>query len=300
MNVYSLKGQLVAPAAMTWLAGQRPARLLHIFEQVCNLVDDQNQVLTMATEVVGPGPFCLTVSTEQALSWPGFNNLLSLESVVSYDRGTLAVGPIEVDLTTAQRWSPRPIWRQLPPSLLQAQWPDLTKWLLANAPDDSLAILLSGPAAVQASDRPDVEWRTAASAAWYQLAIGLGRLDQEQAIQAAQQLAGLGAGLTPAGDDLLVGLLYAIWVAWPGDQANPWAIRLAGAAMPRTGHLSAAWLAAAARGEAVPAWHEFVLALVAADESQWKLAMSRILDTGHTSGADALAGFLLASRTLFV
>jgi hypothetical protein len=300
MADYSLDGELIAPAAMSWLAAQRPASLLHIFENVCNLVDDQGQVLALTTNAVGPGPFSLMVAVDRKVAWPGFNTLLLPDSPVGYNHGRLTVGPIAVDLTTARRWSARPDWRRLPPSLLQAQWSDLTKWLLANAPEGSLALLLASPAAGEAGGQPGADWLAAAGAAWRQMAIALGRVEQQQAIQAAQQLAGLGGGLTPAGDDLLVGLIYALWVAWPGEQANPWAIRLAGAAMPLTGHLSAAWLAAAARGETVPAWHEFVASLVAADDIRWAVAISRIADTGHTSGADALAGFLLASRTLFV
>jgi hypothetical protein len=51
-------------------------------------------------------------------------------------------------------------------------------------------------------------------------------------------------------------------------------------------------LRAAARGEAGELWHRFVAALIANDQSSMLDAVRRIVRVGHTSGADALAGFI--------
>ena len=63
-------------------------------------------------------------------------------------------------------------------------------------------------------------------------------------------------------------------------------------AAPLTTSLSAAWLRSAGRGEAGILWHEFFDALSLGDSSAIQLQITKLLSIGHTSGADALAGFI--------
>lgn len=109
--------------------------------------------------------------------------------------------------------------------------------------------------------------------------------------EAAKKLAGLGPGLTPAGDDLLLGAMYGLW-ATRGEDAQLSAERIVRASVPRTHALSGAWLAAGARGEAAAPWHQLLAAVASHSEDELEAAVMRILPTGHTSGADALGGFL--------
>jgi hypothetical protein len=119
--------------------------------------------------------------------------------------------------------------------------------------------------------------------------------DQAQIIQAAHQLAGLGPGLTPAGDDFLIGLMAALTLSQPilaQNLTSAAACTLIGnTAAQRTTRLSAQWLQAAARGEFGAAWHQLANALEKADQGQIEPAIRRILASGATSGADALRGF---------
>ncbi len=115
----------------------------------------------------------------------------------------------------------------------------------------------------------------------------------------ARGLAGLGGGLTPAGDDFLLGAMYAIWVTCPGAEAAILGRAIAVTAGPSTTRLSAAWLRAAARGEACTPWHDLVGGLAGGDRDTTLAAARRILNTGHTSGADALAGFVAVAGKCF-
>ncbi|HSM71828.1 MAG TPA: DUF2877 domain-containing protein, partial [Anaerolineales bacterium] len=107
-----------------------------------------------------------------------------------------------------------------------------------------------------------------------------------------QKLAGLGVGLTPAGDDFIMGALYAAWIIHPREVAGELAEEIVKTAVPLTTSLSGAWIMSAGRGEAGQLWHEFFDALMDGDESTVQLRMENILAVGETSGADALAGFL--------
>lgn len=110
------------------------------------------------------------------------------------------------------------------------------------------------------------------------------------AMEKISELIGLGQGLTPAGDDFLLGILAAL--------------DLYGAAMERvalctalksekTNRISAAFLRAAADG----VYGEYLLRLLqalAGNATQTELAdcVVRVLQTGHTSGSDMLSGIL--------
>jgi hypothetical protein len=105
-------------------------------------------------------------------------------------------------------------------------------------------------------------------------------------IEAARSLAGLGYGLTPAGDDFLLGMMAALWLL--GERETLPAIAHAAA---RTTTLSAAFLTAAAQGQFIEAWHGLAHALHRQDDAGGQAALRRIAAFGGSSGRDALAGF---------
>ena len=104
----------------------------------------------------------------------------------------------------------------------------------------------------------------------------------------AEQLIGLGPGLTPAGDDYLGGMLVALRMAGRGMQAEGLWRWLQPRLKDRTSAISAAHVAAAAAGEAHEALHNVLNGGLDLD------ALDRI---GHTSGWDALAGAVAVLRT---
>jgi hypothetical protein len=98
---------------------------------------------------------------------------------------------------------------------------------------------------------------------------------------AARWLAGRGIGLTPTGDDVLMGVLYGLWV-WQPDRKLRQAI--ADSAAPHTTTLSAAFLRAAAAGEATDPWRR----LARGDAG----AGADIMAAGHTSGREAWTAYV--------
>lgn len=109
--------------------------------------------------------------------------------------------------------------------------------------------------------------------------------------EAAEILVGLGPGLTPSGDDMLAGALFALRVFEMRDRADRLAesvLRL----LHRTNRVSAAHLRAAAKGLAAAAFHD--LASTAAAGRDPATRLMRVGGIGHTSGWDALLGMLAA------
>jgi hypothetical protein len=97
----------------------------------------------------------------------------------------------------------------------------------------------------------------------------------------AEQLIGLGPGLTPSGDDYLGGMLVALRASGRAMQAEGLWRWLKPRLKDRTSAISAAHLSAAAAGEAHEALHRVLAG---------ELDLEALNAVGHTSGWDALAG----------
>ena len=126
-------------------------------------------------------------------------------------------------------------------------------------------------------------------------ARGEGNLEASACVGAVADLVGLGPGLTPSGDDFLVGALAALDAL---GQTNIRAVlgRAVVAAADRTSPLSASLLRAAAAGHVSENLHTMVAALVTGDAGAAMATAARI---GHTSGFDALAGAVVTGRSLY-
>lgn len=115
-------------------------------------------------------------------------------------------------------------------------------------------------------------------------------------IAAIEGLIGLGPGLTPAGDDVLVGYL-ACRRAFGPPPPGGWD-RLAAALAPRllalTTEISAAFLAHVLRGSCSELLLALLRALDAAAPARIGRAARALLALGETSGSDLLAGVCLA------
>jgi hypothetical protein len=132
------------------------------------------------------------------------------------------------------------------------------------------------------------------------LARALRDADAAAVYAAALPLLGLGPGLTPSGDDLVGGALFARQAsAISPDQADRWQVlasRLAAAAQTRSHAIGAALFRDLAHGESFAALHDLAAALRTDAPSDERLDAARaVVGIGHSSGWDMLAGFILGA-----
>lgn len=109
------------------------------------------------------------------------------------------------------------------------------------------------------------------------------------------QFIGLGEGLTPSGDDFLVGLLWALWVGeadrLPGFDTFLYAVR---SILHKTNDISAQMLRFAIRKR----FTEPLISLArVSDPTDCAEVFKRIAAFGHTSGFDTLCGLLVGLKT---
>jgi hypothetical protein len=240
------------------------------FARACNLSDDRGRVVALTMPEVGNGPFSIVV--EAAAGWflelaPGQRATVDAERVV--------VGAREIPLAGACTWDarlPAPGRLLLSPAITATLQP-YSRWP-ARAAGTPIAAAMAQLLARGA--------RALAAA----LERGSG------VAAAARQLAGLGLGLTPAGDDYLVGVIAALWLLGEIETASI----IARSAAPHTTTLSAAFLRAAASGQFAEPWHQLARALAGQHALECIAVARRIAAIGASSGRDALAGF---TRTAF-
>jgi hypothetical protein len=266
---------------------QRPftARVLAVFEHACDLTTPGGDVIALVTLQISDGPLNIVVDAE-----PGDFAVVESEAQARTDGNHLRISGLDITLAGAVVWEPHPDWNKLcdQRDTLSSRLPLLSTVAQRDAPAGSL--LSTRQDALLPHIFPTVTRAVESLRAGWE-----GNLAKLQ--DAVTQLAGLGSGLTPAGDDFLTGAMLWAWLAHPSPLAFCCAV--AEAAAPRTTTLSAAFLRAAARGECSAAWHQLLAALGTGTESELATAICQVLAHGATSGADTLAGFIwMASRAV--
>lgn len=252
-----MHAQQITPRVRRWLRNSRSARVLYLFKASCTLVNERREAISLVSPEIGPGPFSAVLAGD-------FTTGLDIHQPIGLNRRqqTVTVGPLLVDCRESALWQPRPDWSRLRGAEID-QWP----------PAGEL------PADIQHYLTLTIEGIRADDTAHY--------------LAGVEGLVGRGGGLTPTGDDVLLGVLYALWVWYPHHFHRPrseWMEMTRTTAWARTTTLSANFIDAAAAGEATWPWHELV--------SGRPQAVERILSTGHTSGAEAWAGFTYAGSVL--
>jgi hypothetical protein len=110
-------------------------------------------------------------------------------------------------------------------------------------------------------------------------------------VGAAHLLGGRGPGLTPAGDDVLAGILLMAAVG-PDPVDAP--IRTAAAEAAPTTDVARAFLRWAARGQSIAPVHELLATIAEGEPVAARRALQRLSSIGASSGADLAAGLGLA------
>ncbi|HSN78577.1 MAG TPA: DUF2877 domain-containing protein [Anaerolineae bacterium] len=274
------------------------ARVESAFAEAVNLVTTAGAALALVSQHVGNGPLNAVVSHPQALA------LLCQDDVVRGDGQWLHLGQgWRLALAPAVTWDPYPEYSRL------ARWPQIVArnvdWLRRRlplaAPQASLAAQPIASIQGAFGSRPSVALVQAKAGA---LADGLIQAyhqgDLVHVAAFSGRLAGLGPGLTPAGDDWLAGWLVGLRaVAAINGTEPPLAVNAVGRAVissarDRTSRLSLAFLQAAADGAVAQPWHDLLVALPDANPNPIRHAAAEIMRYGATSGSDMLAGFLAA------
>lgn len=246
-----------------------------VYDAACNLTVDDH-LLTLCRPGVGQGPTSLVLA-HPAL--PTLRGLFEVGEAVECRDGVMRGERTRLSMLQARVWRPR-----APGG-----------WLPDGPRSDNLAFAATRLAQRRAgaSNALDREAGVVTAA----LRAACGRLDVGPAQDFVARLIGWGEGLTPAGDDFLVGLLAGLEATVRADPCrrqfrHALATRIAADA-PRTTPVAAHFLRLAAAGHYGEAVCELRNALLAEPRRDLVgAALEAALAVGATSGADTVSGLL--------
>jgi len=268
------------------------AQVHSVFLRACNIETDSGELLTLLAPGCGNLPHGIRCTPPTG---PFFSRLRQGQAAILEDATlrVLAAG-FAVDLSRAAIWNGT-IAAALPG--LRGAEPrralgELRETLRENAPDQGIAPVFFSSRSPRSTLERALFARVAQSLPILARATDTG--DACAVVSPLSVLVGLGAGLTPAGDDFIVGYLAALWSRSHRERGI--AALLRALALPvgqlslHTNAISRQMLLDALQGHYAEHLTEVVRCVCAGSDVAG--AAMRALRVGHSSGADVLCGLL--------
>jgi hypothetical protein len=270
-------------------------RVLAVFRHACLLLLPGDEVVALVLSEIGNGPSNIVLEKQHPSSrWVQSGVFSAIEPGMAaiLESSRLRIGEIDVRLGRAETWEPRPNWERLRQNRggIEKCLPFLRAFAPVHSPEGSLLSLVAVEPDLTAHRHGSVRSATTGSQGTLQRLQQGWAGDLSELQSGGARLAGLGNGLTPAGDDFLMGVMLWAWLAHPAPER--FCRCLLESCAGHTTVLSAAFLRAAAEGQCSASWHGLLAALDGGTKHRLAEAVTRVMSFGHTSGADALAGFI--------
>jgi hypothetical protein len=239
--------------------------------------------VTLVTPDIGHHPRGITVAAPRGFS---FEHHVKVGDELAVRGGVLRTlgGTLSIDLRGAPQWRSdlKSLKLDLSGGAVRAAW--RCAWATLNGAGASMSLLQ-----LAATDIGELVHATR-------------RLQLVAADRAMSRLVGLGEGLTPAGDDYLVGYFAGLW-SCAGPGASP-RTRFSAELGRRLRHLaltanrvSRIYLEAASEGEVAERLAALTLRIArGAGQDAVNIAATRAIAVGHSSGRHNVFGLLLAAR----
>lgn len=283
----SLAAVTIASPSAAWLQAEPRRLFMHsAFSEVVNLRSADGQFLTLLTRDNDAGPFAMRLAGRQLPSVPA-------GVPATAEGGTIILGDWQIDWRGAARWNPtlgsleQPSDVSLSPLLNSLRKVDsiFAKAALSLSPNTG-----RGARGERARASLFHDYLVAQSMHLLKV-LRAGLQGNERALtEAVRGLLGFGPGLTPAGDDCLLGVLAARRMS--GEPVGDFEAMIRDSAAGTTA-LSAAFLQEACDGRFAGQWHHLRDALAARQAELIEASLHRILTYGASSGADALVGWVI-------
>ena len=269
-------------------AGPNPVRLHSVYRSVVNIATADG-LLTVASPEAGGLPNGILADLGPDWRMIGLQPGMPVHASDALVR--MPGARLAIRLDAARRWSPR---LRLPPEAAGAA---AARWRQRAAATRAIARLQASAGGFIALLRDDTTRDDqlgtidVARPIMAELIVALQAGDRSGAARVAAGLIGLGPGLTPSGDDALVGIEAALH-ALDSPAAGFLALGVVDVE-DRTTALAATLLHHAAAGEFAERLHVLLRALLGSDDETITTAIDRAAAWGATSGTDCLLGVLV-------
>lgn len=277
--------------AREFCQGVALANVEAVFER-CFYLRCGDEFICVGGPDIGNGPLTLTGNLD-CLPTLG---LQPGQSVAVCDRHVTIGNSVRLTLDRTEPWRPPP-WPVCPSAIrLTDTCAALARRAAIDAPEEGLARHVSGvpeTSGRQPSMARIARPRIAMFERWLSEVLDGTHARVMASEEAVQGLIGLGPGLTPSGDDFLVGALALLDAIGERDAHAALARAITDALPTMTTPLSACFLRAAARAHVGESLHRVVSPVIAGDVDA---AVATADSIGHSSGWDMMAGITTTLR----
>ncbi len=256
-----------------------------VFRNVLNIENETGELFTLATAALGNAPNTLLVATDDF-------------RIIRADVGTpvtvvdkaLTIGDRMISLDGTAQWQCRIGGMPLTPDKLRVNAAAVRQCLKAQGIAGGFLSSADGTPFQKATAQALTE-------AGERLVDAFGRRNYPEASAAAARLIGLGPGLTPSGDDFLVGLMIVLRTLKVGGSSHSrmfdaFCHDIVAIARTNTNAISAITIAKAAKGEVRETVAIFLSSLCFGEGSGWEPGLHAVLNIGSSSGADIVWGIV--------
>ena len=290
----------IGSSALCRFAG---GRVHSVYRQACNIELEHGELLTLLGPETGNVPHGIRCALPEPAD---FRPWLRPAQAVSANGLSLHVteAGLAIDLSAAARWycgldrCAIDLCAETSVHALRS----VRRVLWEQGPESGFGPLLKHDAAPSSPLERAMQKRL--SQALPALSCAGSNLDCATASRALAQLAGLGPGLTPSGDDFIVGYLAALYGRCTGEPLlRPYLSGLSGSIrqFALTANLiSRQYLLNALGGEFSESLAQVVWGIAAHDKLRLRQSAERLVRVGHSSGADSLLGLLFGLRPALV
>lgn len=269
-----------------------------VFQSALNLRPvGANELLTLVIASEADLPQGIRVNTPPEFSFEKFN----IGDTVTCQDGNLRIDSLTVGLHNAQRWKCDLSKLEFDPTkpTVSSAWGLVWDMLNERQRLSGSEIIAEELFRPTESARNGVSYK--AGAAMQDLVNTTRRLSSTDAF-AVNSLIGLGSGLTPSGDDLLIGYVTGLWCTVEHSSERMQFIASLGKTiihlLPKTNDISCTYLYYATQGQVSSRLANLAKGICRGESPAYLTqGAEAAMRVGHTSGMDALTGLLIGLTT---
>ncbi len=280
----------LGPVAANVLGGDGDLRAIAVFDRSFYAVGADGGAVCFLRGTMEEGPLHALCD-----GWPtGMGEAVAVGDVLARRPGAFLGRKMFLDVSRARRWTPPPPPLAVPEAALRGLR-FMERAVRRHAPGGALLRRWLFPdERGDAGDAPGDILFAETTAGLDAFRQWFGSRDEPSRREAFRRLIGLGPGLTPSGDDIVAGLVFALRGC--GEEADAFAADLSARAAG-TNALSRAHMAAAAEGLAAAPFHEALSRALSGEDADEQVR--RIGGIGHSSGWDCLLGIMQVLMLVF-
>ena len=285
-------------------------RALSVHDEAIYLLEDKGRMLVFVREEVGNGPCFIVLRGNESFMKAPLLFRPGEQFAATGMKVDVGRGRVIVDVADAAEWDPRPSLSHVSGvGAIEASVGHAAKIVGSRGVGKGLEPLLGKIDTIFARDHDRLSERMnplleGALPMVRRLAGAIARGSVREVTDAAVDLIGLGDGLTPSCDDMLVGMAGFFhgmtFLSGHGETARDIISRL-GEAIEKRGNrttpVSRHFLSEAAGGRFTERVKALLDGIFSADEKRVEWAARRVLEYGATSGVDLVFGIVLACKT---